>query len=119
MTEQKESFGKRLKSLRKEAGLTQQEIAQEIGVTRRIIDYYERESKQPPAYFLIGLARAFKMSVDELLGNKILKCKAPKLRASLEKRLKQIETLNPKTKKQILQILDTFIEAENLRENKL
>src|SRR4051812_6382260 len=119
MSEQKEPFGKRLKTLRKAAGLTQQEIAQEIGVTRRIIDYYERESKQPPAYFLVDLAKIFNMTVDELLENEVLKSKSPKLSARLEKRLKQIETLSPKTKRQIPQLLDTLIEAEILKKNTL
>ncbi|WP_148864766.1 helix-turn-helix transcriptional regulator [Marinobacter fonticola] len=37
-------FGKRLAQLRKDAGFTQKELADEIGATRRVIAYYETES---------------------------------------------------------------------------
>lgn len=107
-----EAFGKRLKRLRKVAGFTQNQLAQELGVTRRIIDYYERESHQPPAYLLADLSRALGVTVDVLLGVRSLKRETPKLGAHLERRLRQIEKLSPKAKKQILQLLDVFIEAE-------
>lgn len=105
-------FGALLRKLRKNAGLTQQELAQELGVSRRSVDYYERESHQPPAHLLAILAQVLNVTVDELLGIKPLKNETPKLGARLERRLRQIEKLNPKAKKQILQILDTFIEAK-------
>ena len=37
------SFGKQLAKLRKVAGYTQQQLADEIGATRRMIAYYESE----------------------------------------------------------------------------
>ena len=51
--EKEEFFGKRLRKFRKAAGLTQNQLAQELGVSRRIIDYYERESHQHPEIFPI------------------------------------------------------------------
>ncbi len=113
--EKGELFGKRLKKLRQAAGLTQNQLAEELGVTRRIIDYYERESHQLPAYLLADLAKILNTTVDELLGIKSLKNDTPKLGSRLERRLRQIEKMSPKAKKQILQLLDTFIEAEQLR----
>ena len=38
-------FGKRLAQLRKDAGFTQKELADEIGATRRVIAYYETENQ--------------------------------------------------------------------------
>ena len=46
------SFGHRLATLRKAAGFTQQELADEIGASRRMIAYYEAESDHPPANLL-------------------------------------------------------------------
>lgn len=112
---EEENFGKRLKKMRKAAGLTQSQLAEELGVSRRIIDYYERESDQPPAYLLADLVKVLGATADELLGIKSLKQGTPKLGARLERRLRQIEKMSPKAKKQILQLLDTFIEAERLR----
>lgn len=65
-----ESFGRRLAELRKAAGFTQKQLADEFGVSRRQIAYYETETGHPPASFLIDLARALNVSTDELLGLK-------------------------------------------------
>jgi transcriptional regulator with XRE-family HTH domain len=112
------SFGKRLAMIRKAAGYTQQELAKEIGVTRRVIAYYEAESQQPPANLLADLSKALNISIDQLLGvNTKNKDAIPKLGNRLERRLKQIEKLHPKAKRQIIQFIDTCIEAERLRKN--
>lgn len=108
-------FGDRLRKLRRAAGFSQSQLAQELGIPRRRIDYYERECHQPPAYLLPGLAKILNVTVDELLGIKPLKHETPKLGPRLERRLRQIEKMSPKAKKQILQLLDTFIEAEQLK----
>ena len=61
--------GARLAQLRKAAGYTQAELAEAMGgVTRRMIAYYETEAEHPPAAMLAALARALRVSVDELLG---------------------------------------------------
>ncbi len=64
------SFGKRLAELHKAAGYTQQQLAEEIGATRRMIAYYESESQHWPANMLVDLAKALNVSADALLGIK-------------------------------------------------
>ncbi|MDF2550404.1 MAG: phage regulatory protein [Chlamydiales bacterium] len=114
----KNAFGQRLVALRKEAGLTQGELAKEIGTTRRVIDYYERESMQPPAQLLVGLSRALGRSIEELLGvrakGRQIK-KGAKLDGRLEKRLGAIEKLSPKAKKQLIDLIDLFLAAEQVK----
>ena len=61
-------FGKRLASLRKAGGLTQQELGDKVGVSRRVIAYYEGETNYPPAHLIVPLAKALNVSTDELLG---------------------------------------------------
>jgi transcriptional regulator with XRE-family HTH domain len=107
-------FGRQLAALRKAAGYTQQQLADEIGVSRRQIAYYESESPHPPANLLVDLAHALGVTTDELLGLKPKKT-TPKLGSRLERRLRQVEQLGPRSRKQILQVLDTFIEAEQLK----
>lgn len=109
------SFGQRLATLRKAAGFTQQELADEIGASRRMIAYYEAESDHPPANLLAQIAHALNVSTDELLGLQEIST-TPKATNRLERRLKQIDTLNPKAKRQLTQLIDTFIEAEQLRQ---
>jgi transcriptional regulator with XRE-family HTH domain len=107
------SFGARLAALRKAAGYTQEELAEELGVSRRIITYYEGESDYPPAALLPQLAKAFDMTVDELLGaDAVKKTAARPGNTRLQRRLQQLEKLGAREKRQVLQLLDTFIERE-------
>ncbi|WP_295798706.1 helix-turn-helix transcriptional regulator [uncultured Microbulbifer sp.] len=107
-------FGKRLAQLRKAAGYTQKELAEEIGATRRVIAYYETESEHPPANLLVDLAQALKVSTDELLGVKPVK-KVSQPDSRLLRRMQQIEKLDAATKRQVIQVIDTFIENAKLK----
>lgn len=64
----KEGFGLRLATLRKAKGFTQVELAKAIGVTQRVITYYERETKRPPAHLLDKICKALEISADEFYG---------------------------------------------------
>ena len=116
MTEAPGAFGKRLAGLRKEAGLTQQQLANEVGATRRMIAYYERESDYPPTNMLTGLASALQVSTDELLGLTPHKAKNKQPDSRLLRRMQQIEKLDATTKRQVIQVIDTFIENAQLKQ---
>jgi transcriptional regulator with XRE-family HTH domain len=109
------SFGDRLASLRKAAGYTQVELAAEMGITQRMVAYYEAPNAQPPAHLLPQLAQTLGVSVDVLLG--LAEPRRTKKIATnrLERRLLEIEKLDPKAKRQLTQLLDTFIEGEKLK----
>ena len=64
-----EGFGTRLAQLRKAAGYTQEQLASELGISRRRVAYYEAESDHPPVGFLGDLARVLNTTTDELLGH--------------------------------------------------
>lgn len=61
-------FGEKLKKLRKEAGYTQQELAEKIWVTKTSISYYELSDRMPSPEVLVKLAAAFHVTTDYLLG---------------------------------------------------
>lgn len=114
---QGQDFGTRLAALRKAAGFTQHQLADELGISRRRIAYYESESDHPPANLLADLARVLNLSTDQLLTDAPPKRQAKtSLSPRLERRLKQIERLSPKSKQQLLAIIDTFIAAEAMRQ---
>lgn len=109
------NFGMRLVELRKTAGFTQTELANELGITRRMIAYYEGETDHPPSNLLSGLAQALGVTIEVLLGTTPLK-KPPKANNSrLQRRLQQIEKLEVGEKRQVLQLLDAFIERGQLK----
>jgi len=62
-------FKERLKELRKEYSLTQQELADKIGVVRTAIANYETGRTIPDADTLSLLAKIFNTTTDYLLGN--------------------------------------------------
>lgn len=70
----------------------------------------------PPANLLVDLAQALNVTIDQLLGLKPRKA-THKLGSRLERRLRKIKQFGPRSRKQILQVIDTFIEAEQLKHN--
>lgn len=61
-------FGKTLKELRLNAGLTQQQLATQLGVTKTVVSYYELHTRTPSPEILVKLAAIFHVSSDYLLG---------------------------------------------------
>ncbi len=59
---------KRLKELRKEHNMTQEQLAKKINKTRSTIAGYETERKEPDFDTLVTLASIFNISTDYLLG---------------------------------------------------
>ena len=110
-----EGFGTRLAAMRKTAGYTQQQLADEINVSRRMVAYYETESEHPPANLLVDLARVLRVSTDQLLGLTEASRTKTSISPRLERRLRQIERLAPKPKQQLLGLIDTFIAAEQFK----
>ena len=111
------SFGARLAELRKAAGFTQAELADEIGVSRRMLAYYEVQSEHPPTHLLPAIARALQLSTDELLGIAPARRATKPANSRQQRRLAQIEKLEPTEKRQILQVLDTLIESAQFKRN--
>lgn len=61
-------FGNTLKKLRLQEGLTQQQLADRLGLTKSVISYYELQERYPSPEVLIKLASVFHVSTDFLLG---------------------------------------------------
>jgi len=62
------NFGKLLRQLRKEKGITQAELAKLISIGESTVSFYESGKRQPDYETLIRLANIFRVSVDQLLG---------------------------------------------------
>lgn len=61
-------FKDRIRTLRKESGLTQREIAERIGVTYRTYQNYEAGASAPSGTVLSRLSKLFGVSMDMLSG---------------------------------------------------
>ena len=60
-------FGKRLRELRKEKGLTQQQLGDIVGVTKVSICCYENGTRTPTLETLVDLADALNTKITSLL----------------------------------------------------
>jgi putative transcriptional regulator len=64
-------FGENLKTLRKQKGFSQEELAARLHVVRQTVSKWEKNLSVPDADTLIRLAEILEVSVSELLGAKI------------------------------------------------
>ena len=63
------SFGERLRELRKEKGLSQDEFAKILGTSKQILSRYELGQRSPKIEQVSKYAEKLKVSVDYLLGD--------------------------------------------------
>jgi len=110
----KESVGERIARLRNERGYSQRDLAGETGISHRMIAYYEKQAQNPPAHVLPILAEALGVSIDQLFGMAKIKTDGKNKDMRLWRRFSKIEKLDPKEKRQIMMLLDTFIEKDRL-----
>ncbi|PNY18686.1 helix-turn-helix domain-containing protein [Streptococcus parauberis] len=60
-------LGKKLSSCRKKAGLSQEDLAEKIYVSRQTISNWENDKSYPDIHSLIALANLFQLSLDQLV----------------------------------------------------
>ena len=60
-------FGSKLKTLRISQKLTQQQLADRIGVAKSVVAYYESGDRYPSYDVLVRIARIFHTTTDYLL----------------------------------------------------
>lgn len=63
------SIGQKLSDLRKKKGLSQEEVADILGVTRQTISKWETDQSTPDFDKIIPICKLYGLSADELLGN--------------------------------------------------
>ena len=64
-------FNEKLQLLRRTRGISQEKLAEEIGVSRQVISKWEEGDEIPDMYDLMALSDWFNVSLDELLRDRI------------------------------------------------
>ena len=111
-----ETFGERMARLRKAVGLTQAALGKEAGISQRMVAYYEGQSQHPPSGLLPELADALGVTMEVLLGLKPVSTKRPPIDAPLWRRFRQLARLPPLERRRIVRVLDSLLEAEQLKQ---
>ena len=76
--------GELIRMLRKQKGLTMEEAAKSLGISRQSLSNYERGVREPSLKTLITLSDLYQISLDELAGKKEYR----------ERKMKKVRTLN-------------------------
>jgi transcriptional regulator with XRE-family HTH domain len=98
--------GDRLANFRRERGLSQEDLARRVGLTQRVMSYYEKGTTRIPADTLLKLADVLNVSVYEILG-RATSPRSPKNK-KLWKVLEKIEALAPHDQKVVLRTIDAL-----------
>lgn len=109
-------FGPKLAGLRRAAGLTQQQLSDKTGISRRMVAHYETQVAAPPGHVLTKIAQALAISTDELLGLRRGPVKpqdAPQSTVDMRlwRKLQQLQKLSPRKRQAVLQVLEDFLAA--------
>ena len=106
-------LGARIAQARKDHGLTQQELAEQLGVAQQTLAHYEVGRARMPASVLPTVARLLTLSLDELMvGRPTARAPRGSKRGPASRLQQQIEAVAqlPKTKQQFVsQMLDTVL----------
>lgn len=63
------TFADKLKSIRKQAGFSQEKLAEKLGVSRQAVTKWETDTGIPDIENLMAISALFDISIDELLSN--------------------------------------------------
>jgi transcriptional regulator with XRE-family HTH domain len=110
-----ETFGERLARLRKARGYTQTELGELLGLSQRMMTYYEREGGRPPGKLLGRMAEVLGVSVDELLGLKPTKEKPAPRNSRLWRKLREIEKLPASDRRAVIKLVDGLLANHKLK----
>ena len=103
-------IGKQLATVRKSRGLTQTQVAEQVGVNQRVVSDYEVGRAGISADMITRFCSVLRCSADTLIGLKPEPLtEKPSLR--LLQRVKRIESLPTNQQKALLQNIDMFLKG--------
>jgi transcriptional regulator with XRE-family HTH domain len=105
------NFPEHLAAMRKQRGLTQQQLAEKIGVHVVQLRRYEAGTSQPTLDVIRNMAVALGISADELLFAK--NERGPD--EALKLRFEAVSKFDPEAKKVVQQVLDSMILQQEAR----
>ncbi|MBE3586531.1 MAG: helix-turn-helix transcriptional regulator [Thermoanaerobacter sp.] len=112
-------IGKRIKELREQLGLTQEELAEKVGISRSALANYESGLREPKGDILVRFANALNTTTDYLLGKTSRTDKPdPERKNTIEEEFPEISRvlrragrkLTPADKRRIARIIQAAIE---------
>lgn len=110
----RKNIGNRIKQLRKEHGLTQQELADKFNLAKSSIASYEGGTRMPNYEMLINMSTYFNCSMDYLMG--LTSVKSSKEASTEEEKANIVETIN-QNKRASIEQSEMFIRSNQAKDN--
>jgi transcriptional regulator with XRE-family HTH domain len=89
--------------------LTQQQFADALGISKKLVDYYERRAPNPSLDFVKKVARFFDVTPGFFAADELPKKTRPGPKSRLDARVDEIKKLPPKQQELVLIMLDSFL----------
>ncbi len=112
------AIAQRIADLRKERGISQQQMAKKLGVTQPVISRYERGELRIHAELLVKIAKVLTTSIDQLLGLERPKTNGkPRneldtpAKRRLRKKIQQIAKWPDKDQRAVIRLINSVSEA--------
>ncbi len=105
-----QALGGRIAEARRAQGMTQVQLAQELGLAQQTLAHYEVGRARVPVALLPQLARALAVTVADLVGEQ----SSPGRRGPAPKLLQQVERIQrlPKARQRfVMELIDTALQA--------
>lgn len=111
-----ETIGQRLRALRVQRGLSQEEVAKATGITRGNISNYELDRFKPSTESIVRLASFFNVSVDWLLTGKGNSPVPNKTDGSEERLLRKYHSLPRALQAEVLDFVEFLTEKKGKKD---
>jgi transcriptional regulator with XRE-family HTH domain len=105
------ALGRRIAALRRERGYTQTELANQVGAIQVVVSNYERGKLRPHPDMIVRLAKALRVSADELLGVQPASQNGMPVSRRVLRRLQAIDQLPKRDQDALFRTIDAFLQA--------
>jgi transcriptional regulator with XRE-family HTH domain len=105
------NVGKNMATIRKSHGLSQNDLANKIGITQSLLSSYETGRLSVPIEIVIQVSKALKIDSNEILG--LSKEKNNNILADLKitNRMRKIQKLPSNKRKPLFEMIDAYLNA--------
>jgi transcriptional regulator with XRE-family HTH domain len=103
------AFGERLVAAREEAGLSQRELADKLGISQRALSWWERETVALRPEQVAQLATVLGVSTDQLLGVPTAKKRGTGPTGKARRAFEAVSKLPRHHQQKIVDVVETFV----------
>lgn len=101
-------FGAKLKYLREQAGMTQEELGLKLSLRKQTISQYENERREPSTKIMQQISNIFGISLDQLLDDVTFESEPKIVLYGSDGRLVDISSLSKEDQDYILNLAERF-----------